>query len=161
MPKRMVHTEHDSIGLLVYTKTMATSKLSSDRPAVYGVPRRYDLVLLLVVSVAFATLFALLQAFGASSHIITVVLAFVVVVGIAQATLFGGRAPRRSSLIAGMLLGQALVAINASIRESTVSVKDLVFTSLVFALMGYFTGAVVGGVFLVCDRVRSAMKRFG
>ena len=130
-----------------------------DRVSVYGVPRRFDLATLLVISLAFAGLFALLHLFGAPSVVTAVVLTFIVVVGLAQAVLFGGRAPRRSSLIAGMLLGPALIGSEAYFRQYTFTVEDVLIASIVYVPFGYMSGAVIGGVFRVSDRLRALIRR--
>ena len=132
---------------------------SSNRRTVYGVPRRYDLVSLLVMSVAFATLFSLLRSLNAPVVVIAALLAFIVIVGLAQAVLFGGRAPRRASIVAGMLLGPMIVGFRAYSQGFTLRIADVLLSSLFFCPVGYLTGAVIGGVFLASDCLRTRIKR--
>ena len=138
---------------------MKRQKTSSDRISVYGVPRRYDLVSLLVISVAFAALFSLLRSLDASSVVIAVVLSFIVVVGLAQAILFDGRSPRLASLVAGMVLGPALIGLEAYSRGLMLTIEDVFLYSIFCSPVGYITGAVVGGVFLVSERLRTFIRR--
>ncbi|MCC6509290.1 MAG: hypothetical protein IT423_09295 [Pirellulaceae bacterium] len=121
---------------------------------IYSVPRRFDLATLFVVSNAFALLFALLAFIGYDSLTKLLWFAYISGVGVSQAVLYAGRAPRLSSVVSG---GVLLAILGAPVSE------DLDFGSIFSPLMmlifglpiGYLSGAVIGGVFLIADKLRN------
>jgi uncharacterized protein YhhL (DUF1145 family) len=130
----------------------------SNEATVYGVPRRYDLATLLAVSVSFALLFSVLRPLGASPFFIAVVVTFIALVGLAQAIMLGGRAPRRASIAVGMLYGPTLVGIEAYLFGYRVNFSGLFLATLFYAPVGYLLGVVIGGVFLVSDYLRRFIR---
>jgi CDP-diglyceride synthetase len=138
---------------------MNSNSHSGDKVAVYAVPRRYDLATLLAVTVSFALLFWVLRILGASPVVFAVVVTFVALVGLAQALLFAGRAPRRASLVTGMVVGPALVVLDSFRTVHTATVTDLFLAMLWYAPIGYVLGALVGGVFLVADYLRRYIRQ--
>lgn len=136
----------------------ATELNATAAPEVYGVPRRFDMVTLLVVSVAFAMLFAFLRLLGASPTVSAMVLTFVAVIGIAQAVLFGGRYPRAASVIVGAIAGPTLTAIDSISVGYQPSTEQWLTPSFFTTPLGYLFGAVIGGVFLVADRLKNRYR---
>ena len=124
----------------------------------YAVPRRYDLATLLTVTVSFALLFSLLRMIGAPPTLMAAAATFIALVGLAQAALFGGRSPRRASIVVGTLFGPIVVGCQAYFGAFAVSFDDLLLATIWFAPLGYFLGVLIGGVFLVSDYVRRFMK---
>ena len=84
----------------------AESISSGQRAATWavGVPRRFGVGALVLMLTVYAVLFRSLAALGANSLFITVAACFFSGVAIAQAWLFGGRDPRRASLLSGAIL---------------------------------------------------------
>jgi tryptophan-rich sensory protein len=121
---------------------------------VYCVPRRYDLATLMTVSVFFAVLFSTLKMLRSPPLFIGFLSGFVASVGLAQAILFDGRAPRRSSVIAGITYGAAVEVLFIWWRKYPVVFGELLFYLVWHGVTGYFVGALVGGLFLVADYVR-------
>jgi hypothetical protein len=74
-------------------------------------------------------------------------------VGLAQAVLYNGRAPRLASVIAGGLLMELTLLPRSMSHESS-----LVFSAIIRLILGlpagYLAGTLVGGVFLVADKLR-------
>ena len=124
----------------------------------YAVPRRYDLAMLLTVTVSFALLFALLRMTGAPPTLMVAAATFIALVGLAQAALFGGRSPRRASIVVGILFGPIVVCFQAYFGSFPVSFAGLLLATIWSAPLGYFLGVLTSGVFLVSDYLRRFMK---
>lgn len=133
-------------------------------PKVYAVPRRFDLATIFTVTLAYAVLFALMPIVRSSVAISIAIAGFVTLVGVAQATLFGGQRPREASLACGagsfLVIGIAIAIWDGLSAPFNTLVGTLCFGSFVLGgTLGYFAGVLVGGVFLVSDLVRRAFKR--
>lgn len=124
-------------------------------PEVYSVPRRYDLATLFVVSSVFAVLFGGLRFLRFPPTAALSIGSFIVLIGIAQAILFRGARPRMASVLAGglwflVLSVWFLVRIGFSFSLLAASSFFVIFGGGI----GYLTGALIGGVFLVADHIR-------
>jgi hypothetical protein len=130
-------------------------------PEVFRVPRRYDLATLLAVTMAYACLFGVLRIVMEPGAVIWIA-GFLTTVGISQAILFGGRCPRAASVLAGMGFMAATIAFVVMIEFQQVVQTDerLLLLSIVFkfvllgAMLGYFGGVLVAGVFLIAHHLR-------
>lgn len=128
-----------------------------------GVPRRYGLRTLLIVTAAFAALFGALTAMGVQPGAIAAVAGFLFVVGLGQAFLFGGELPREASVgvgvvvttLAAFLIVFVIGAVDAVIYYF-IPVGGVVFG----AVLGYAAGVIDAGVFLVLDAVEKWMRSF-
>jgi hypothetical protein len=131
-------------------------------PQVYSAPRRFDLATIFVVTSAYALLLGGFSAMDASPIVSFVIGGFVVAVGIGQAVLFGGEKPRAASVLVGIVM-HAIFWIGFWIYYPRVYPSEAILFVVGFivvggAILGYCSGALVGGVFLVADKIRS---RFG
>ena len=124
----------------------------------YAVPRRYDLAMLLTVTVSFALLFSLLRMLGAPPTLMVAAATFIALVGLAQAALFGGRSPRQASIVVGFLFGPIVVGCQALVGVSPVQFDDLLLATIWYAPLGYVLGVLTSGIFLVSDYLRRFMK---
>ena len=125
---------------------------------VYSAQRRVDLFTIMVATGAYAFLFAGLRAMDASPWIFAIIAGFITVVGIAQAVLLGGRKPRLSSMIAGgVCLAIIALGLATSRGHGAVSLLMFVLVPSLFpgTLFGYLAGTLVGGIFLVAEKLRS------
>jgi len=134
----------------------------SDEPAISrliregtaGMPRRFGLVRVLGLLVVFALGFGLLRWLNAPPSVFIGVTLFVLLVGLGQAVLFGGRKPREASLVAGIVAGEVLVFVAGFLGP--MNLGELLFSAVLFAflggLSGYLAGALVAAVFLVKGR---------
>lgn len=124
----------------------------------YSVPRRYDLATLFAVSVAYAVLFAFLRWTHWPVAMFILVAAFITSVGIAQALLFGGKRPRRASVLMGVLwwIGIVIYAAFAARVRGPDAILG-VCAAWLFLLFGYIAGTLVGGVFLVAHAARMGL----
>ena len=119
------------------------------RPTIYSAPRRFDIATVLTVMAAYALLFTAMRLLGWEPATLGVVGGFVTAVGIGQALLFGGNAPR----IASVVVGAAYWAFAVTVASG--GNVCLGFSSLFWGgVSGYVAGTLVGGVFLVADAVR-------
>ena len=129
---------------------------------IYSAPRRFDLFTIMIVTAAYAVLLSGMSALRFHPIASFYVAAFITIVGVAQAVLFGGRKPRLASAIAGAaayFLGWVAFAI----IEPTWTIGFMILPALLFSAiagppLGYLAGVLVGGVFLVADIFR---QRYG
>lgn len=133
---------------------------------VYSVPRRYDLATLFAVSLAYSLAFAVMRSCDFSATAFAVVAAFVTCVGLAQALLFRGRAPRAASVLVGMSfcpVGAVVVAVQGAGPNVERAIAEVIPLAIILlipgAVTGYITGAAVGGVFLIANHVRKLARR--
>ncbi|MCA9169326.1 MAG: hypothetical protein KDB23_16745 [Planctomycetales bacterium] len=129
---------------------------SPDQVRVYSTPRRFDLSTVLVITTAYALGFAGLRGLRVPLQLVALVGGFVTVVGLSQAVLFGGKYPRAASILTGVVL-QHLVILLFGGRLNLI--EDIVGCVIGGSICGYFAGTLVGGVFLIIDRVRSQFFR--
>lgn len=87
-----------------------------------------------------------------------VVAGFFTSVGVSQAVLFGGKAPRLASCVTGVIyfVVSILNPFNVGVRALGVSLdaSALIVLSIFGVFFGYCSGACLGGVFLVIDYLR-------
>lgn len=129
-------------------------------PPPAGVPRRFGVGTLLVVTTAFALLFGVLRALHVPGWGFVIVAGYIIVIALGQALLFGGKKPRLASYLVGAItwFGVHLLAVCLAIvlRGSWDHLEELfptMFLALTFGgLLGYLTGCLIAGVFLLIDR---------
>ncbi|MEZ6087405.1 MAG: hypothetical protein R3C05_05125 [Pirellulaceae bacterium] len=135
-----------------------SSSRASQEVTVFSAPRKFDLATLLAVTTAYALMFAGMRAFDANDAAMLWTGAFVSIIAAGQAILFGGNAPRASS----MIVGSVLVAFTMLVAVTGLNVLGLFTSVLVGGLLGppsgYLSGTLVGGVFLIAHHLRI---RFG
>jgi hypothetical protein len=129
-----------------------------------GVPRRFTIGTLLIITAMYALLFGGMKAMGLHPIWFITVAVFVTGVGAAQALLYGGKNPRKASINAGRLLSAIIYLVNV---VCVVLLKDglpknfaewlaLVFgtalgTAIIAAfgmIPGYLVGLLTAAVFL-------------
>ena len=137
------------------------------RPA--AVPRRYGVGSLLIVTAVMAMFLSTIQWLGGGPIDMGLGSAYFAAVGIGQAVLFGGKAPRRASMMVGILF-PLVVAFTASLCGNIPQMLLLylglwragiahryavfAFYSVVFgAPAGYLIGSMVAAVFMAIERV--------
>ena len=69
-----------------------------------GMPRRFGIGTLMTITVFFALLFGILKMLCVTPIVFIAIVAFIVVVAVCQALLYGGKNPRRASFIAGVVM---------------------------------------------------------
>lgn len=146
------------------------------RPPPVGVPRRFGLGSLFVLSTFSSGVFFLAQALDTSRAGIAMIAVFLVIIGAAQWIIGEGpRARWASAITGGILLGIVAVAVAVvSIRQTlyidgpnsvpvTIDLFNILL-SLPFALLmggtlGYLAGTLVAGVFLVAHMADAWIAR--
>ena len=128
-----------------------------------GVPRRFSLAALLLIVTCYALLFAGMQSLGATPTVFAVIAVFVTGVGVAQTLLFGGKYPRAASIWAGAcLFPLEILVLRVGYYVSSTGVSPsfeskvgilvlMVFCIPAGALLGYLSGGLAAGIFLVLD----------
>jgi len=124
------------------------------RPAV-GVPRRFGVGTLVLVTTMFAVLFAAMRTYGVHPITFGAIAVFFAGVGLAQAVLFVGRSPRAASVVAGAVLTPALsLGIGIWVDGTpplSLAMIACVFLAILGAGLGYLAGGLTAGVFLVVE----------
>ena len=131
---------------------------------IYSVPRRFDLATIFVVTLAYSLLFGTMKAISFPPIASAIVAGFILIVGAAQAFLFGGNRPRTASVVAGALAYTlALAAVWLWYGPRFYATPQLLisasFTIAGGAFLGYLAGVIIGGVFLVADKLRNLLSR--
>jgi len=133
-------------------------------PKLYSVPRKLDLASLFVFTTCYGLLFALMNLVQADALFFAIVAGFFTCVGVSQAILFKGNAPRLASCLTGAAyyVGIFLVSrITYGMPPSRIgNWSFIVFVLLVGAAVGYVSGACIGGVFLVADALRKRLRSY-
>jgi hypothetical protein len=131
---------------------------------VYSAPRRFDLATIFVVTLAYSLLLGAMSAMTFPPVASLFVAGFVSLVGIGQAVLFGGARPRTSSVLVGIVLYVCAMLgvwiLGGQRMYPTELMLIMASYSLVGgAILGYLAGALVGGVFLVAEKIRVRYSR--
>jgi len=143
-----------------------------------GVPRRFGVAVLLVITTMYAVLFAGLKQLiavvfpesASSANIATghamffvEVVGFFTIVGLAQAVLFKGRNPRAASITTGIVLSTLIVIVGLPVaRSSGRGMYTILFFLYYFtgcgALPGYLAGGLIAGVFLLFNKIQPPLE---
>ncbi len=133
---------------------------------IYSVPRRFDLASILVVTTAYALLLTALKQLGANEFWMAYIAGLVTWVAAAQVVLFRGNNPRAASWIAGAVYCGVLPVLFMTWqswfgrRAVTPAFVVVTFPAVLSgAVLGYLSGAVAAGLFLVIDLVRHWTER--
>jgi hypothetical protein len=131
-----------------------------------GVPRRFGVGTLLIITTAYAVLFAVMRALEFPPAAFVLVSLFFTAVGLGQMLLFKGRQPRKASVIVGaclyppLFLGTIILESGAGHRyhlppDLGIGVCCSIPSG---AMAGYLAGILIAGVFLVVEKVRSIRR---
>ncbi len=134
-------------------------------PKAVGVTRRFSVGTLMILTAMFGVLFAVLTMLDANPIIFFMVAVFFAGTGLAQMFLFGGREPRKASVVGGfflgLIIGLAAVIIAQQTRNSFGSRSGFeyyntiscAFVAMIFGgPLGYIAGCLSAGIFLVRER---------
>lgn len=133
------------------------SATKSTAGKVYSAPRRFDLATLFVLMIVYSCLLGLFVGIGLPDGITFSILGFLTIVGVAQPVLFGGKSPRLASVIVGALALPLIFTVATLLMSREPSLDPLAagVCSIPLGLcFGYLAGTLVGGVFLVAERLR-------
>lgn len=140
----------------------------------FGVPRRFGIGTLFIVTAAYGVLLTGLRAMDWHRGVIAAFVGFISLVGLGQMLLFGARRPRRASIVTGAVcvpLVQLLIFSMLDGRnrghplhwldggELLIWLFSLFSSTLFGAAAGYLAGGVVAGVFLIMDAVERAIGK--
>ena len=138
-----------------------------------GVPRRFSVGTLMVMVTMFAVLFAVLKTWNAKPTECVVIATFFFVVGTAQCLMYGGKNPRKASLVAGawanalLTMADVLVTLYAShlnlpgwwmLGGLVGFLGYLVIQACVGAIAGYLAGTLTAGIFLWIERDKESSE---
>ena len=136
-------------------------------PDAVGVPRRFGMGRLLALVTFFAVLFSILRVLRTGGLVLALVGVFFLAVGLGQTILYRGRRPRAASCMTGAVMLPILFVIGMLTvfaldlsggfeaipgRSIAQVVCAAIYLPPVGAGLGYLTGGLVAGLFLVLDR---------
>jgi hypothetical protein len=126
-----------------------------------GVPRRFSLGAMFIVTTIFGVIFGFMKMANAQPAAYFVVLGVFVVFGGAQAILFKGKKPRLASVVTGAT-GGLIYGLAVIYRESGNLGEPILLIVLFFlvplvcvifgCVLGYIFGTLIASIFLFCDR---------
>ena len=129
----------------------------------FGVPRRFGIGTILIVTAAYGVLLAILRIAHWDAAAIFWALGFISAVGLGQMLLFNAKRPREASIVTGAAILPVIVLVwSASVNhyEPVASICCGIVCSVPFgAIAGYLAGGMVAGVFLIMDAVEQALGR--
>ena len=143
------------------------AEVISKRPVlqVYSTPRRFDIALVLVVTVAYALLLSLMRVLKFEPLFMVAITSFFTIVGLGQAVLFRGKKPRLASVVAGAVGAGGICVASYWADGGRLDGLFYVFFFITMicyvpwgALLGYVVGTMIGGVFLIAEALR---RKFG
>jgi hypothetical protein len=127
-----------------------------------GMPRRFGIGTMMILTAMYAVLFSLLTTLGAPHVVFAAIAIYVTGVGLCQVLLYKGKNPRRASIVGGMILMfvmtfAIMVAENWSSRHWSDWIVVLPLSaasagamgSLLGAPLGYVVGCFIAAIFLV------------
>ena len=133
-----------------------------------GVPRRFGVGTLLLITTLYALLFALLRALNAEPLAFFLIALFFTLVGLGQMLLFHGQRPRRASILVGACFPAAVfipvwlarIALGATYARFPMSrlLEGLFWETLGGAVCGYLAGMLIAAVFLLFDKIAPKRK---
>ncbi len=130
----------------------------ANQKKLYSAPRRFDLSTMLVVTSAYAVLFAGMKSLDFGNTAIVVVAGLITLVGAAQSVFDSWQNPRVVSVLAGVAYSAAITVLESGgSRFPGYLVWAIIANSIFGAFMGYFCGVLVGGVFLVSEFLRTTL----
>ena len=141
---------------------LQTGRQPKPRPKVYSAPRRFDLATIFVVTTAYSLLFAAMSGLQFPPIASLLIAGFITFVGIGQALLFHGSKPRQASIVVGSAV-YTLATLAFWLFFKPPFPDGLIFVMVGYsvvggAILGYFAGVLVGGVFLVAEALRTRMR---
>jgi hypothetical protein len=126
-----------------------------------GVPRRFGIGVLLVITTMYAVLFGAMRACDCEPFIFALIAVFFTAVGAGQVIVFRGRRPRWASVVAGAATYPILLiwgAVHEALVYGAPDVPPDLCASMICgtatgAILGYIAGVLIAGVFLFIDRL--------
>lgn len=133
-----------------------------DTPAV-GVPRRFGLGILFMMTTIYAVLFAVLQLLGVPVELFLVIVVFFTGVGFGQTILYGGQYPRAASIWTGAVLLPleilALMLVPWARKGAPAEMALLlVISPLLGAGLGYLAGGLAAGAFVLLKEYQARFR---
>jgi hypothetical protein len=122
-----------------------------------GVPRRFGVGAMMVITTMYAVLFATIQS--TPGIVFGFIAMFFTVVGVCQAVLFNGRDPRRASIVSGMIAGSLILPLAMTMSWQSflgIPLFAVIILVIVYGLFGapagYLAGGLIAGVFLLFNK---------
>ena len=141
---------------------MTNNATPKDSARLFSAPRKYDLSTAIVVTTAYAALFALLRAINFPPMAALLVVAFFTSVALGQAILFGAKHPRWASALVGAAFFVIMLTAYSMLDQHGPTPNELpsiiTFSLVSGAFWGYVCGVIVGFVFMVAHGVRLVLS---
>ncbi len=130
-----------------------------DTPAV-GVPRRFGVGILMLMTTMFAALFSVMRLLGAPAEVFITVAVLFAGVGLGQMLLYRGKYPRAASIwVGGCLFPVEVIGLMIHFRSFAPGlVLLLVASPFLGPILGYLAGGLTAGVFLLLENYAKRSK---
>ncbi len=131
----------------------------------YGVPRRFGIGTILVITTAVGLLLTVLQGVLLHPPAVADVVAFLCMIGVGQVLLFKGQQPRKASIIVGTFGVLLLTFVQPFVSGSQrvwfgFDPVQWAIGAFFGAFFGYVAGYAVAGVFLFADAIERFLTRW-
>jgi hypothetical protein len=127
-----------------------------------GVPNRFGVGTLLVISTMYAVLFAVWRFMKWPPIVLVWVALFFFAIGLGQMLLFSGQRPRRASVIVGACVYPFMLLAYVAYEEHAIpadTVPGLLICIPVGMFLGYLAGSLIAAHFLLIDKLKSLRVR--
>lgn len=130
-----------------------------EKPDVFSVPRRFDLVTVLVAMSCFAALFAGLRMMDARPELLAIFGGYLIAVAIGQGIAARWNRPRTASVLVGIVLAFGfgiweMYAWRRGWNRPGQLMEVGIWAVMWGSFIGYLAGTLVGGIFLVSHYLR-------
>jgi hypothetical protein len=151
---------YDDVGQMAAVPERVAWQVVGSAPAekIYYAPRRFDLATIFVVTFAYSLLFAAMSGLNFAPVASLIVGGYITAVGFGQALLSGRMNPRVASVVTGAIAIVPITIVSVAMtrrgfrgEEAFVAIP---MSAIMGAALGYLAGVLVGGVFLIADKVR-------
>jgi hypothetical protein len=123
-----------------------------------GMPRRFSIGTLMILTVFFALLFGILKMCSVPPVVFIAITLFIAGVAVCQAVLYGGKNPRKASFVGGIAMYGLLTLVAALVegyrhgdmlRAIELSPCSTIGVVIAGGSLGYIAGCLIAGVFLL------------
>ncbi len=133
---------------------------TTEQSSIYKVPRRFDLATIFVVTFAYAAFFGVMEGVGVPTEVQLSIIGLLSLVGAVQ-MIVSEKHVRFAAIACGWFACASLLIYEHLVFESVTLEPCCMLGGTLFvgSLLGYCSGVIVAGVFLVSDSVRAAVNR--
>jgi hypothetical protein len=127
-------------------------------PPPVGMPRRFGIATLMILTAVFALLFGVLKMLAMPPEGFACITFFVVAIAVSQAVLFKGKDSRGASIYSGVVVFYLIMLVvyltgdtntRYDVRDMVFSIRGALVTLVIGGILGYVVGTFIAAIFLV------------